>query len=213
MKEVTISNTYYRLNLNGKEEDMMEKMRTFDENHQYIGDATRDVVHREGLWHETFHCWFMDDQYIYVQKRSATKADFPALFDITVAGHLEADETVEDGVREIREEVGIDLPFHALSKLMLIRDVICMPNFYDYELAHVYVYHTTIQPADLTLQKEEVEGVYRLEKEAFIQLCLRERAGIVCETLTGEVVGKIDLTDFVPHETAYLESLARHLSI
>jgi hypothetical protein len=59
-----------------------EQLKIFDENRNPIGVASREDVHRLGYWHETFHCWFVD---------------------ITAAGHLMADESVEDGVREIKE--------------------------------------------------------------------------------------------------------------
>src|SRR5699024_3282078 len=189
----------------------MEMVRTFDQNHSYIGNQSREAVHRQGLWHETFHCWFVDEHYVYVQKRSAQKADFPSLFDITAAGHLAADETVEDGIREIEEELGIEVPFTALSKLATIQDVIQLPGFYDYEFAHVYMYHTTVQGADVTLQSEEVEGLYRLPREGFIQLCMNDIQEILCEHIDGTTSFYIGLQHFVPHETTYFTTLTKHL--
>lgn len=188
-------------------------LKIFDESFKPIGIMSREQAHQEGQWHETFHCWFVDDQYVYVQKRSAEKTDFPSLFDITAAGHLAADETVEDGVREIEEELGVTVPFHALSKLATIQDVIRLPQFYDYEFAHVYIYHKTFHVRDFTLQKEEVEGIYRLSKASFIQLCLKEVKEILCEKIDGTASFPITMAHFVSHETAYFEVLAKHLAI
>lgn len=97
-----------------------ERLKIFDEDRFQIGIATRDEVHRFGFWHETFHCWFVSEEagtyYIYLQLRSATKKDYPNLLDITAAGHLLADETVQDGIREIKEEIGIDLTIEDLIR-------------------------------------------------------------------------------------------------
>src|SRR4051794_30055162 len=86
----------------------VEKLRIFDENHNQIGIATRDEVHKLGHWHETFHCWIVGKESgintIYFQIRSAVKKDYPSLLDITAAGHLSSDETVKDGIREVQEE-------------------------------------------------------------------------------------------------------------
>ena len=82
----------------------MERLKVFDESYTYVKEDSRDEVHRKGLWHETFHCWLMDDEFVYIQKRSAVKKDFPGLFYITAAGHILATETVMDGIREVEEE-------------------------------------------------------------------------------------------------------------
>lgn len=101
-----------------------EKLKIFDDNKNLLGLATRSDVHRIGYWHEAFHCWFISKEqginYIYLQLRSKNKKDYPNLLDITAAGHLLADETVEDGVREIKEEIGIDVAFKELVKLGVI---------------------------------------------------------------------------------------------
>ncbi|CAM5275178.1 NUDIX hydrolase OS=Lysinibacillus sphaericus OX=1421 GN=LS41612_02185 PE=4 SV=1 [Lysinibacillus sphaericus] len=46
--------------------------------------------------------------YIYFQIRSGQKKDYPGLLDITAAGHLLAVETVEAGIREVKEELGVN---------------------------------------------------------------------------------------------------------
>ncbi|MGB2992011.1 MAG: NUDIX hydrolase, partial [Paenisporosarcina sp.] len=90
---------------------MQEVLSIFDENHQKIGEQSRDVIHTEGHWHETFHCWIvqmkLDVPYLYFQQRSKVKKDFPNLYDITAAGHLLAHEMVHDGLREVEEELGL----------------------------------------------------------------------------------------------------------
>ena len=186
----------------------MELVKVFDENYTYIKDECRDTVHREGLWHETIHCWFVNEGFVYIQKRSAVKTDFPGLFDITAAGHILATETVEEGVREVEEELGIKIDFSKLYAKGVIRDVIELPKFHDYEFANVFLYESTNIPSDFTLQQEEVESVHVVKREAFIQLCLNDITTVMCVNIFDGTSDKISLNDFVPHERTYFEAIA-----
>ncbi|MEC2070995.1 NUDIX hydrolase [Alkalihalophilus marmarensis] len=103
-----------------------EHITIVDEQRKPVGIASRADIHRKGLWHETFHCWMVGREenhyYIYLQRRSAHKIDFPSLFDITAAGHILANETIEDGVREVHEELGIEVTMNELIPLGAIED-------------------------------------------------------------------------------------------
>lgn len=191
----------------------MEKLRTFDENYHYMCDENRDRVHRDGLWHETFQCWFVDDEFIYIQKRSEEKKDFPSLFDITAAGHLEAHEIVSDGVREIAEELGIKVDFSSLQEVGVVRDVIELPNFHDYEFAHVFLYQSTFKWEDFTLQTEEVAGIYKVSLQSFMELCMGSVCDVSCISLKTSMEERIGLTEFVPHSSAYFQQLAEALKV
>lgn len=76
----------------------------------YQTTLDRDAVHQQGLWHQTFHCLVVrpKNQTVLLQERASTKAQFPGLCDLTVTGHLEAGEKPRDGIRELREELGVD---------------------------------------------------------------------------------------------------------
>ncbi|WP_338030783.1 hypothetical protein [Cytobacillus citreus] len=54
-----------------------EKLKIFNQRREPIGVAAREEVHRLGLWHETFHCWFVRREdgvdYVYLQIRSSKK--------------------------------------------------------------------------------------------------------------------------------------------
>lgn len=191
----------------------MEFVKVFDGDFRYIEDATRDHVHVTGKWHETFHCWFVDEQFVYVQKRSATKSDFPSMFDITAAGHLEANETVKDGVREIEEELGIAVSYDELLPLGLVKDIIVMPNFHDYEFAHIYLYKGTFQAGDFSLQEDEVEGIYTIAIPDFVKLCFQTVDEVVGNRLDSNDLVTIQLQDFVPHEKSYFQAIGKALSL
>ena len=186
----------------------MEKIRIFDEDYTYIRDESRDIAHQEGYWHETIQCWLVDEKSVYIQKRSASKNDFPSLFDITAAGHIMAHETVEDGIREIKEELGIDIDRTKLHAKGIIRDVIELPNFFDYEFANLFVYETHFSPSVFTLQREEVEGLYTVNRQKFIAFCKQEIAVLTCRNIFTNETSLIELTDFVPHQQHYFNAVA-----
>jgi isopentenyldiphosphate isomerase len=195
-----------------------EKLKIFDENRNQIGVATREEVHRIGHWHEAFHCWFIsreeEKDYIYLQLRSDMKKDYPNLLDITAAGHLLAHETVRDGVREIEEEIGIEVSFNDLVSLGIIEYCVTKENFIDKELANVFLYKSNITFDEFTLQKEEVSGIVRVEFDDFYKLWLGEKQEIRVVGFEIDRDGNRVLMDkvvernqFVPHEESFYESV------
>lgn len=117
-----------------------------------------------------FHCWFLKNEnnidYIYFQLRSKVKNDFPNLLDITAAGHILADETVGEGFREIKEELGMDVSMEDLELIGVIKDCIITENFIDKEFGNVYMYRVNEEPV-YKLQKEEVSGIVRTKFKNF----------------------------------------------
>ena len=189
---------------------MVEQLKVFDENYKYVGEETREAIHKKGLWHETFHCWLTDGVNVFIQKRSATKKDFPSLYDITAAGHLMVNEEIMDGVREIQEELGIDVNPSKLKRMGVVRDVITLPNFIDKEFTNVFLYISTFSQNDFTLQQDEVESIHAVLIEDLQELFRGEVDKITC---TDGMFEEIALSDFVPHETSYFHSVAKFLSL
>lgn len=199
-----------------------EQLKIFDEDGNQIGVATREDVHRIGYWHEAFHCWFVSEEkgidYIYLQLRSDAKKDYPNLLDITAAGHLLANETVQDGVREIKEEIGIDVPFHELVPLGVIDYCVIKENFIDKELANVFLYKIDKNFDDFTLQEEEVSGIVKVEFNHFIELWLGERETIKIKGFEINKNGNKILIDenvgrgkFVPHQILYYKTVIQKI--
>ncbi|NNF55840.1 MAG: NUDIX domain-containing protein [Acidimicrobiales bacterium] len=76
-----------------------------------IATRTRSDVHREGLWHQVFHCLVLrpESNSVVLQRRAASKAAFPLKLDLSVTGHLSTGESPADGSREFEEELGVPL--------------------------------------------------------------------------------------------------------
>lgn len=204
-----------------------EMLAIFDESHNQVGSASRAEVHSQGLWHETFHCWFISREngidYIHFQIRSEMKKDFPSLLDITAAGHLLAHETIHDGIREIEEELGIHVSFNDLVPLGVIKNCIRQEGFIDRELSHVFLYQSKQAMSDYTLQQEEVSGMVKAEFARFCELWLGDKQELLVEGFERNMEGEcipvqklVGKQNFVPHEKAYFEaviqSIRPHLS-
>jgi isopentenyldiphosphate isomerase len=199
-----------------------EKLKIFDDNRNQIGVASRSDVHKNGYWHEAFHCWFIRNEqgtdYVYLQLRSKNKKDYPNLLDITAAGHLLADETVQDGVREIKEEIGIDLAFEDLVQLGVIEYCVVKENFIDKELANVFLYMSEDTFDDFTLQVEEVSGMVRVKFTEFAQLWFGEKDKIEISGFEIKDDGKkhtikenVKRDKFVPHQGSFYKEVIQKI--
>lgn len=95
----------------------MEYLDVYNENHEIIGTYPRDVVHEEGMWHNTIHCWLYDnDGNAYFQVRS----DANKLYT-TASGHVQAGETLKEAFgREVSEEIGIDVLYEKAELLNVV---------------------------------------------------------------------------------------------
>lgn len=195
-------------------------MAVFDEKHQKVGENTRAIVHQEGLWHETFHCWFVQKingvPHLLFQLRSHLKKDFPGLFDITAAGHLLAHEKVSDGIREVREELGVDLGMEDLKTIGIFKDSIVQKDFIDNEFAHTYVYMIGPANPSLHIQEEEVSAIYSAPMADVISLYEREVQHITLHHIHSNSITHSSLIvkpeDFVPHSEEYMGKVLKSLN-
>ncbi|MFE8702933.1 NUDIX hydrolase [Cytobacillus sp. FJAT-54145] len=195
-----------------------EIINIYDENYQLLGTANRDEIHLKGYWHETFHCWVMSREngrdFIHLQIRSAEKQDYPSLLDITAAGHIMAEESIADGIREVKEELGIEVSMEDLISLDVIKYCVILENFIDKELANVFLYKNSKSLLDYEVQREEVSGIVQVDFDQFTDLWLGKREEVQVQGFelnsAGEKI-KIDKlvkrNDFVPHENSYYERI------
>ncbi|MCP3740251.1 NUDIX hydrolase [Rossellomorea sp. BNER] len=195
-----------------------EWLKVFDEKHQYIRNATRTEVHQKGLWHETFQCWVVTEEdgvhYLYFQLRSKSKRDFPNKLDITAAGHLLEFENIDDGVREIAEEIGISVTLDDLVYLGVIKNQIRMNDFIDNEHSHVYLLNKSFNWDEFHFQDDEVSGIVRANLEELKQFTFDHNVesfqveGFIVENDEKVIISKmVDKSDLVPHHSSYFETI------
>ncbi|WP_426454357.1 NUDIX hydrolase [Paenibacillus sp. S-38] len=188
----------------------------YDKEMNPIGTASREEVHAKGLWHRTFQCWIWDEAEpagegsILFQERHPGKDTFPGLLDISCAGHLLAGESVEDGVRELQEELGVEVPFDALISCGIFAEEDELPGGrMDREFCHIFLLPLS-RPLDAyRLQEDEVTGLYRMPLAIFRRLAegLTLSAELQGATAAGvrlvPSVQTVTPERLVPHTPAY----------
>ena len=124
--------------------------------------ALKSEAHKNGWFHATVHIWiYTKDEKILLQKRAVTKKVFPGLWDISVAGHIAAGETILSAAkREVLEEVGLELTEKDFTKIgTRIHQVKHENGIQDNEHHHVFIAELKTDISHLKIQEEEVAGI------------------------------------------------------
>ncbi|HEX2061034.1 MAG TPA: NUDIX domain-containing protein, partial [Thermoanaerobaculia bacterium] len=123
----------------------------------------KDAVHRDGDWHLAAHLWIVrSDGHVLLQRRSPSKASWPGMWDISVAGHVSAGESaIEAVLREAFEELGLTVAREELRYLgsLRYRAVVNDGTYIENEYHEVYLTVRDIDPASLRLDPLEVAEV------------------------------------------------------
>ncbi|HOX40583.1 MAG TPA: NUDIX domain-containing protein [bacterium] len=85
---------------------------------QPIGRASKAVIYKNNHLHRIVHVFVLNDKgEIALQLRAKNKSYCPHRWASSAGGHVQAGETFKKaGLRELREELGIDSPLAFLSK-------------------------------------------------------------------------------------------------
>ena len=174
---------------------MQEYVDLMDEAGRYTGDSVlKDEAHRKGLFHPTVHIWFYTpDGRVLLQQRGADKTTFPLLWDVSVAGHVSAGESILDAaIREIKEEIGLEIKADQLQELGLFKSVQeHREDLVDKEFHHTYLCELAVPFSRLKKQDSEVNAL------KLIPLI----------TLAEEVWGLADPSKYVPHAKDYYKAI------
>jgi len=177
------------------------------------------------VWHGAFHCLMIygreGREYALFQKRSGEKKIAAGMFDVSVGGHYSAGEDARSaGPREISEELGLTIAFPDLVPLGRRVFVYSFaPGISEYEFQDVFLLPRNLDPGELTLQKEELDGIIELGVEQGIALFSGKIPSLQLSLLRPS--GSRDMTtvaadDFVPCiDNYYLKLLLlaqRHLN-
>ncbi len=188
---------------------MSERFDIYDEALNHIGVKARDAVHRDGDWHQVFHCWVIGreaagDAFLVLQKRRHCR-DYPNMIDISAAGHLAAGETARDGVREMEEELGLKVAFDDLIPLGRRVGINRAGGFVDRQICHVFLCECDAPLESYAYQREEIAGLIKLR----IEDARRLQAGDI-DCVTAPAVGlgapriAVRRSDFIPSVDNYL---------
>lgn len=206
-----------KMNLRGQTRmsDPKELIDIYDENLTKIGVADRNEAHKNGAWHRAFHCWIvsgLDDGYVLFQKKGHNKTLFPDYLDVTAAGHYRAGETLsEGGIREVAEELGINIRIEDLVPLGIKFDIAKTSTILNHEFCDVFLYRKDTRASDYKPNTDEVEGLVEINIKEGLDLFsgLKKSAtakGIEWNNNDGiwrDVSMEVKTTSFVPRIDPY----------
>lgn len=135
----------------------MELLDIVDENNQITGKIEeRKIIHDKCLWHRHVSCWIMNERgELLFQKRSQSKKRNPNKWGKT-GGHVDAGEDVETAMlREIKEEIGIDIDKKNLELLSIYKSKDLKNKYFGY----YFFTKVNYLLEDYILQDEEVSDV------------------------------------------------------
>lgn len=171
---------------------MKEYLDVVDENGKPTGETVeRSVAHREGFPHRTSHLWLVRKRdgriQVLLQKRAMTKS-FPGCYDISSAGHIPAGQDYyPSAIREFKEELGLMAKeselIHCGDMKIVWDDVFFGIPYHDRQYTKVLLLWADIEEDQLTLQKEEVDGVLWID----LQECMdRVASGTIQNCISPE---------------------------
>ena len=171
---------------------MKEYLDVVDENGMPTGETVeRSVAHRGGFPHRTSHLWLVRKRdgriQVLLQKRAMTKS-FPGCYDISSAGHIPAGQDYyPSAIRELKEELGLTAKESELipcgDMKIVWDDVFFGIPYHDRQYTKVLLLWADVEEDQLTLQKEEVDGVLWID----LQDCMdRVAAGTIQNCISPE---------------------------
>ena len=182
----------------------MEYLDYYDEKGNLLGIKARDEIHKEGLWHNTVHCWLYDknnNMYFQIRKDENT-------FYTTASGHVLASETIKEAFgREVKEEIGIEVDYDNSTLVDVVEwkmDKIKQngETFKDRAHANVYICELDYEPT-YHFDQNEVIGLVKVNVDDLLKLFNFEVDSINSEIIDTEnqhVIRNIKLEEFLVNE-------------
>lgn len=149
----------------------------------------RAQVHRDGDWHRAVHVWVAGrdaeaEPFLMFQQRSLAKDTHPGRLDATVGGHYRAGERLEQAMREIEEEIGIE-PNLAALRLLGVR--VCPSELetgtLDRELQDVFLLEDSRPLTAYRPHPAEVAALIRFRLAELLPVLAGEAGGLEGEVL------------------------------
>lgn len=136
----------------------MELIEIVDKNGNFTGQVMdKEEAHDKNLLHNEVAVFIINDKkQVLLQKRSANKKFNPNKWALC-AGHVDAGESLESAaLRELKEEVGIDIAINDLKPFVEREFTIRDSNSH---ITYFYYTKSNLNEKDFIIQKEELSEV------------------------------------------------------
>ena len=140
----------------------------------------RNIAHSTGALHRVIQLWIINsNNEILIQQRSLNKESGANLWYVSVGGHIDADENIENTlIRETKEELGLDISLYldSIEYLFTFKDNLILNNnaYFDNEFYDVFVLKADFKISEITIQKEEVQAVKYISYDDFENIVITE---------------------------------------
>lgn len=188
---------------------MSEKIDIYDEKFNFIGVSDKKLAHQTGYWHKSIICIVFNPETksIILQKKVPGRYFFdrPDYLDFSVGGHYKSGEVIADGVREIKEELGIEVNFKKLISLgVRKKSAKITDSFIENEFQYIFILPLNLSLSEYAIDGEEVNGLVEINIEEGLKLFKGQIDNVECEVVELEDRKKlfkninIRISDFVP---------------
>lgn len=164
-------------------DEIMEYFDVLDENGNKTGKIKlRKDVHRDGDWHRVAHIWIINDRgEILLQRRCATKDSNPNMLDISVGGHLSAgDNSLNGAVREIKEEIGLDVDPSDLIFVKTIKySARYTESFINNQFNDIYFLRTNKDIDEMKFQESEISEIFFVPYKKFKEMVVNRQPDLL----------------------------------
>ena len=148
----------------------MEIWDLYNENRDIIGEHIRGEELPDNAYHLVVHVWIKNSNGKFlISQRSAKRKQFPLMWETVGGSVLKGESSIQGAVREVKEEVGIDLrETDGTLAFSIIRKIINGKKFNDILDVWVFNYDGEVMLNNATT--DEVAQVKWLDRSEILKL-------------------------------------------
>jgi len=166
----------------------MEMLDIYTDKFKHVGVASKKEAHEKGYWHTVITCLAINPtkgtaifQRKY-PKNGASITDENSQLDITVGGHIIAGESIDQAVREIKEELLEDVSIKDLVYLGIRQTAATInPNYIANEFQYIFLYPCQKQLNQYDVSGKEVARLVEIKVQDGLDLFLKLKSKITAK--------------------------------
>ena len=168
----------------------MEMIDIYTDRLKHIGVASKKEAHEKGYWHTVITCLAINPKTgtaIYQRKYPKNDASITnenSQLDISVGGHIQAGESIEQAVREIKEELLEDVSLKELVYLGVRQTAATINNNYiANEFQYIFLYPCQKQLKQYDVSGKEVARLVEINVQDGLDLFLKIKSEIPAQEM------------------------------